>query len=699
MAHIDALIDKIVDPALRQAVREQLDTILDKQSFGLVFQEHKPETVELTGYKVRRGCKVRFRARLDGRLYTVENVQGNTATLLDEAAKEQLQADVNQLVVSREFGEPIYPGLKSTGKVARGGNKPYHAIINAENFHALETLLYTHEGRIDAIYIDPPFNNGAKTWKYNNDYVDAADQYRHSKWLAFMERRLRLAQRLLNPNRSVLIVAIDENEVHRLGLLLSQIYRTSRIQMITTVTNPKGASLGGDFARVDEYLFFVYIGDARVPPGARDMLNDDAKRTKAAVKWSSLIRGGAQGVRTDSPGAYYPVFIDIKTEKIHSFGESLAPGRDQKSVPAPAGTVAIWPPTHTSGVEGRWGIGPEKARELYDIGALRLGKVDFENGKFPLSYLSSGIVEKLVSGEIRIVDTSDDGVLKVEYVGDGILTQPRTVWRSPGHNAGEYGSKMVTQLLPGRRFPFPKALYAVEDTLRFFISENKEAVILDFFGGSATTVHAVARLNRQDGGNRQCILVTNNEVSEAEAQVLLAKGLRPGDPEFEALGICNYISIPRITAALTGKTPSGDDIDGDYKFIDEFPMRDGLDENVEFFELTYEDPDLVSSGRKFKAIAPLLWLKAGGRGPRIEETDDKWVLPTDCRYGILFNIDAWRQFVEAVTERQDVTHTFIVTDSEAAFQQVYAELPTNVVSTQLYSDYLHTFEINTRGQA
>lgn len=698
MAHIDALVEKITDPALRQALREQLDTILEKQSFGLVFQEHAPETVELPRYKIRRGCKVRFRTKPGAQLCTVENVKNGIATLVDELG-EHLQANINELVVSREFGEPIYPGLKSTDKITRGETQPYHIVINAENFHALETLLYTHEGRIDAIYIDPPFNNGARTWKYSNDYVDAADQYRHSKWLASMERRLRLAQRLLNPSRSVLIVAIDENEVHRLGLLLGQIYRTNRIQMITTVTNPKGASLGGDFARVDEYIFFVYVGDAQVPPGARDMLNDDAKRAKAPVKWSSLIRGGAQGIRTDSPGAYYPVFIDIKTKKIHSFGQPLPWGVGKESVRVPAGTIAVWPPTHTSGVEGRWGIGPEKARELYEIGALRLGKVDLEKSKFPLSYLSSGIVEKLRSGEIKIVDTSDDGVLKVEYAGDVLLTQPRTVWRSPGHNGGEYGSKMVTQLLPGRRFPFPKALYAVEDTLRFFVGENKDAVILDFFGGSATTTHAVARLNRQDGGNRQCILVTNNEVSEAEAQVLLGKGLYPGDPEWEALGICNYIAIPRITAAFTGKTPSGDDVEGDYKFIDEFPMRDGLDENVEFFELTYEDPDLISLGRKFKAVAPLLWLKAGGRGARIEETDDKWALPADCHYGILFNVDAWREFADAVNERQDVTHAFIVTDSEAAFQQIYTELPTNVISTQLYSDYLHTFEINTRGQA
>jgi adenine-specific DNA-methyltransferase len=117
-------------------------------------------------------------------------------------------------------------------------------VINAENFHALQALLYTHEGKVDAIYIDPPYNTGAKDWKYNNDYVDAEDAYRHSKWLAFMERRLKLAKRLLNPESSVLIVTIDEHEVHRLRLLLDQTFPDAYVQMVTIVVNPKGVAQG-----------------------------------------------------------------------------------------------------------------------------------------------------------------------------------------------------------------------------------------------------------------------------------------------------------------------------------------------------------------------------------------------------------------------------------------------------------------------
>ena len=135
---------------------------------------------------------------------------------------------VDDLVVVAEFRDPIYPGLVSTGKVERGGDKPFHTVINAENFHALQTLLFTHRGKVDCIYIDPPYNTGAKDWKYNNDYVEGDDLYRHSKWLAFMERRLLLAKELLNPDDSVLIVTIDEKEYLRLGLLLEQTFPEAR---------------------------------------------------------------------------------------------------------------------------------------------------------------------------------------------------------------------------------------------------------------------------------------------------------------------------------------------------------------------------------------------------------------------------------------------------------------------------------------
>jgi len=505
----------------------------------LNFERHSPEAVELPQRPIRRGDKVRVlpprgsTARGDQRLWQVKAIHKAAKVadleLLGAVETEAQLVALDDLVVVAEFRDTIYPGLVSTGKVQRGGGEPFHTVINGENYHVLKTLTFTHRGKIDAIYIDPPYNTGAKDWKYNNDYVEADDLYRHSKWLAMMERRLLVAKELLKPSDSVLICAIDEDEAHRLALLLEQIYSGHRIQMITTVINPKGASLGGDFSRVDEHLFVVYFG-ARVVAEVRDML-DESKNQAASqsVKWSSLIRGGAQGVRTDSPGAFYPVFIDFENERIHSFGEALPWEESKDSVTAPKGTVIVWPPNHPSGAEGRWGIGPEKATDLLSKGALRLGKINHEKGQFPLSYLSSGIMASVESGEIETIGRKHDGTLIVRYPENTKVTQPKTVWKMSSHNAGEYGSKLLAEMLPKRKFPFPKALYAVEDALKFFLSKKPDAIVLDFFAGSGTTAHAVMRLNHQDSGRRQCISVTNNEVASTEQEVLRKKGLRPGD--------------------------------------------------------------------------------------------------------------------------------------------------------------------------
>src|SRR5262249_27529571 len=156
-----------------------------------------------------------------------------------------------------------------------------------------------------------------------------------------------------------------------------------------------------------------------------------------------------------------------------------------------------------------------------------------------------------------------------------------------------HGARLVNDLILNRDFPFPKSLYAVEDAIRFFVKDKPNAVVLDFFAGSGTTAHAVARLNKQDGGNRQSILVTNNEVSAEEARARRERGLHPGAREWEALGIFEHVTRPRVTAAVTGLTPDGEPVKGDYKFTDEFPMADGFEENVDFLELTYLDRDRV----------------------------------------------------------------------------------------------------------
>jgi adenine-specific DNA-methyltransferase len=256
----------------------------------------------------------------------------------------------------------------------------------------------------------------------------------------------------------------------------------------------------------------------------------------------------------------------------------------------------------------------------------------------------------------------------------------------------------LKKLLPGRDFPSPKSLYAVEDALRFFLKEKPDAIVLDFFGGSGTTAHAVARLNHEDGGRRRSITVTNNEVSEEEAKALRSEGLQPGDPEWEALGIFDHITKPRITAAVTGRTPEGEEISGHYRFRDEFPMAEGLHENVEFFELTYLDAAQIEVDHAFAGIAPLLWLRAAGRGPIVDACHEaegrrKPYAWTE-QYGILFNTDRWRSFV---SERPDTATTvYIVTDSITEFSSIAGELPGHLDIVRLYERYLTTFAVNGR---
>ena len=229
--------------------------------------------------------------------------------------------------------------------------------------------------------------------------------------------------------------------------------------------------------------------------------------------------------------------------------------------------------------------------------------------------------------------------------------------------------------------------------MRFFVGSKPDAVVLDFFAGSGTSAHAVMRLNRQDAGHRQCICITNNEVSPDEEVKFRENGLRPGDAEWEQWGICEYITKPRIEAAVTGATRNGEPVEGEYEYTDEFPLADGLAENVEFFTMTYEAPRPVAHNRAFEAIAPLLWLRAGSQGRRIEKARHDFDVADT--YAVLFDLDASQNFLAAVADAESVRIAFIVTDDDHGFQVVCGELPTRVEAVRLYESYLTNFTINT----
>ncbi len=340
-----------------------------------------------------------------------------------------------------------------------------------------------------------------------------------------------------------------------------------------------------------------------------------------------------------------------------------------------------------------WGLTPGPARARLAAGHLRAGKrTAGAPQEYAVSYLTGGIITDIENGKVEVTGRAPDGSVIAHYV-TGRLVMPTTAWNQPSHDAQRYGTELNKALLPDRRFPFPKSLYAVEDALRHFVAESPDALVVDFFAGSGTTAHAVARLNRQDGGRRRSILVTNNEVSVEEQQGLRSAGQRPGDSEWENLGICSYITQPRVTAAITGRRADGEPVEGDYKFVDKFPMAEGFDENVEFFDLTYQDAQFIELDMAFAAIAPLLWLRAGAQGQRITKRGDAYELADT--YAVLFTVDASGDFLAACAKADDLRAAYIVTDDEKQFQMVAGGLPPGAEAVRLYESYLRTFEINT----
>lgn len=690
-----------IDPDLCHDLEDEIKPLQQRLRFGLNFERHAPEAVELPGHRIRHASKVRVlpergsTQRGDQRIWYVDKVESGLARIATPNGDkdDSLDIPIEDLVLVAEFRDRIYPGLRPDGAVERGGDRPFHTVINGENYHALELLTFTHEHAVDAIYIDPPYNSGARDWRYNNDYVDERDAYRHSKWLAFMERRLKLARRLLSPD-GTLVVTIDEHEVIRLGSLLDQVFPGHRIQLVTIVNNPKGVTQEG-FSRVEEYAFFVFGPAAALGAVGDDLLThrdvDESASFEDLVRprWKGLLRSGDDSLRKDRKDMFYPIWFDEKTGRIDRVGDPLPLGEEPSFDPQ-HGLTPIWP-IRKDLKQGRWGVGAPTLRSLIEHGFAAVGRHDARRRTWGVRYLSRQIRNDLDNGLLRIHAYDEEtGVADVVYV-DTASRRLRTVWHRSSHDAGAHGTDLLRSLLDsGRPFPFPKSLYAVEDAIRPLVVDKPNAVVLDFFAGSGTTAHAVMRLNRQDSGRRQCISVTNNEVSADEQAQLRRRGQRPGDLEWEKWGICDYITKPRIRAAITGLTPEGEPIKGDYKFVDEFPMSDGFEENAAFFTLTYESPWMVSSDRAFAAIAPMLWLRAGAVGDRISSIDGGWAIAES--YGIIQDLDLTADFVAELGLHEGIQIVYVVTDDEGRYQQVADVLP-GIETVRLYEDYLRNCEL------
>ena len=690
MAELHELIEKIENPELRAQIQAAADRLTKQKKFGLVFEEHLPECTPLYDIPVRKGAKVSVRNGKANETYTVLKIENGLATCMPKNSKEAVQFAVTDLVTTAELGDPIYPCLQPLGEVCNAPDSElWHTLIEADNYHALQLLEYLYAGKVDCIYIDPPYNTGARDWKYNNDYVDGADEYRHSKWLSFMQKRLEIAKRLLNPNDSVLIVTIDEKEYLHLGCLLEETFKDARIQMITSCINPNGAARNKLFTRVDEYIFFVMLGDSAPILTARNMLDKEIQSTES-VTWFSLIRTGSNSLRSHSENCFYPIYINNETAKIEHIGPPVGKGNSRDAALPREGCTMVWP-LHGNGDEGVWQMGIDELTKRIEIGAIRVRK---KKGNFVLTYLRQGQLKEIEEGKISVVRRENNGEMVLKRVEDQ-LVQARTMWNQASHDATTFGSKFIKQILcDATSFKYPKSLYAVQDTIRFFVADKPSALVVDFFAGSGTTLHAVNLLNAEDGGNRRCIMVTNNEISAEERKGFEARGIQQGDPKWEARGIARYVTWPRTVCSIEGHDVNGNPLKGNYIGSD-IPMADGFKANAVFFKLGFLDKTKVSLGMQFKELLSTLWMKAGaiGKCPVIDASVPDMLILPENKMAILNDENRFGEFAEQLAQHPEIEVVYLVTDYESSFVSMTQALD-GKTTYQLYKDYLDNFRIN-----
>jgi adenine-specific DNA-methyltransferase len=402
------------------------------------------------------------------------------------------------------------PSLDVSG--ARPSLSP-HVLIEGDNLHALHVLQATHRGAVDAIYIDPPYNLGGD-FRYNDRIVDKDSEYRHSAWLSFMDKRLRLAQPLLK-DTGVIIAAIDDTEFAHLKLLMDQIFGPQNfianiVWNGSRTNNPRFISVGHDymiiFAKSKSALIKNDTKWRETKFGVNKILEAGRRAWEESnhdeVKATALMKAWWRTLPKDSPLREHALY---KYDRVD--GRNGRPGAVYRpdNISPPGGGLrytVIHPvtgepaPTPNRG----WRYTEAKMQEEIDAGRILFG-VDHTMGVRKKTYL----------------DTVQDHVVKSVF----------DVYRLGGN-------RTLSSIIGYKKFDFPKHTPTIARWINLVTSQNPNALVLDFFAGSGTTLHAVAELNAQDGGNRRCILVTNNEND-----------------------ICRDVTQPRIKAVLTGDWASG----------------------------------------------------------------------------------------------------------------------------------------------
>jgi adenine-specific DNA-methyltransferase len=654
MAAINDLIRQITDPDLRDRIQKEVNKLNKQKKFGLVFEEHLPECTPLYDIPVRRGVKASLKTGDVSDFYQVLKVEDGKALCIKRGETEAVEFLADDLVTIAEFGEPIYPYLKPIDTVNNAPDSDlWHTLIEADNYHALQLLEYLYAGKVDCIYIDPPYNTGARDWKYNNDYVDSGDTYRHSKWLSMMQRRLQIAKRLLSKD-GVMVIAIDDYEEAHLIMLLEDIYPDYDISPVVVNHHPQGGA-ADNISRTHEYAIFVTPKGKKVVHG---------KKTENLEENWSLTRGGTdvRNLRKGRPNSFFAIYVRKDTLQVIGVGPHLDVDTPYDPKEAPEGCIAFYP-VGKDGTERVWRYERESMQQHIEDGDIVC-------------------TPKMTLNVVKQRDVKYDPVF--------------SVWTDGRYNAGTYGTNITYELFGGQnRFSYPKSLYTVADCVGFSIQDKPDALVLDFFAGSGTTLHAVNLLNKEDNGHRRCILVTNNEVSDLEAKALTLQGFKPGDKEWEDLGIAKHITWPRTVCSIEGHDINGKPLKGNY-LGSSFPMSDGFKANAAFFKLSFLEKTTIALGMQFKEMLPVLWMKAGciGKCPELPDgqNPDMLILPEN-EFAVLLNEQAFAIFEKALEEHSEIQTVFLATDYEVNYRSMVKNLDIEH-AYQLYRDYIDHFRLS-----
>ena len=700
MAAINDLLRQISDVTLRERLTQEFNHLSKNKKFGLVFEEHVPECTTLYGVAIKRGATVARKTSRINDVFTVVKANGESAFCKDKTTGEVSEIPMAELVVVAHFGEPIFPMLQPIDYIENApDNNLWHTLIEADNYHALQLLEYLYPKKVDCIYIDPPYNTGARDWKYNDVYVDSSDYWSHSKWLSMMKKRLRITKQILS-EQGALIISISYHELHRLVLLCEELFPERQVVTITVQTS--GGKPSGGFNYLQEYLVFV-VPTSFSPNSTRF----------AGGNYNAPFHGMnlATFDQTQRPNQTYPIFVDAETGHIKGCGQSLQErvqnGGYKGSLSdfkfdyseAPDGCVAVWPVSN-KGTPCVWRLISSRLMNDWEKGYIKVIKQPSRRSKneYSIQYLSAGIISKIEKGELQIAgcEESSPTVVIGEYTSEG--SDMPTIWTEKAFYTAK-GTNQIQSIFGSKEFPYPKPIDLIAEVIRACTNEN--SIVIDFFAGSGTTLNVVNLLNAEDGKDRRCILITNNEVSESKSKLLRKSGYRPGDPHWEAEGICRAITWPRTKYTILGKRNDGAELAGEYapdSDGNQRPMSEGFSANVEYFRLGFLDKNNVSIGRQFYEILPLLWLKSGAVGrrpePQVEEIPDMVLLPENG-FAVLVDETQFSLFAQRLADANNINMVYFVTNSEEAFHDMTASIKVEA-TYQLYRDYIDNFVLGAR---